>query len=154
MTDVYLALYRGPGHTALERLTHVLTSLVVSLRKGRWETHSHAELVIDGVAYSASLRDRGMRAKVIDFDSSWDLYPVENGGATALAAKAEFEKLQMEDYDVAGVLAWAFPAFFEQETDRMFCFEAVASMLRMPDPHQVSGLDLLQFVKNWNAQTP
>lgn len=151
-TRVKLALYRGPGHTLLERTTHTLTCAVVSVRKRRWETHSHAELVIDGVAYSASLRDRGVRAKEIDFGDSWDIYPVHLNDAHIDESLELFTVLQLQGYDVDGALAWALPCTFAQNDKKMFCFELVATMLGIPNPSAQSALDLLAVVKKINAE--
>jgi hypothetical protein len=144
---VQLALYRGPGHTPLERLTHWLTCAVISLKKMRWETHSHAELVVNGVSCSSSLRDRGVRAKVIEFGDHWDLYPVDVEPETVLQV---FDTMQLLEYDTCGALAWAWPGFVQAE-DKVFCFEAVAKMLRIPEPDKQSALDLLQYVKELNS---
>lgn len=152
-TRVKLALYRGPGHTLLERATHTLTTLVVSARKLRLEHHSHAELVIDDVSYSSSLRDRGVRSKLIEFGDSWDIYPVEMTDTEIDAALDVFYAVELAGYDTEGALAWAVPSLLE-DAKRLFCFELVAKMLGMPNASRQSALDLLAYVKNLNAARP
>lgn len=57
-----LALYKAPG-AWYDKLVRV--------------AYSHCELVIDGVCYSSSPRDNGVRSKAIDLHSgSWDLIEV------------------------------------------------------------------------------
>lgn len=58
-----LAMYKGKG-----RIGNAL------IRAWTRSIYSHCELVVDGVCYSSSLMDGGVRSKVIDLDSgNWDL---------------------------------------------------------------------------------
>ena len=62
MAAVQLALYKGKG-----RIGNAL------IRAWTGSPYSHCELVVNGVAYSSSIRDGGVRAKPIEFDSqNWD----------------------------------------------------------------------------------
>ena len=60
---VQLALYKGKG---------LIGNALI-----RWWTgsqYSHCELVVDGICYSSSLMDKGVRKKVIDLKpENWDL---------------------------------------------------------------------------------
>lgn len=63
---VYLASYKAPG-TFVDKFIRFWT--------GR--EHSHTELVIDGVGYSSSGRDKGVRRKEMAFPpEKWDLDPL------------------------------------------------------------------------------
>jgi len=61
-----LALYKGEGDF-YDKLIRFVTN----------SPYSHCELVIDGLCYSSSARDGGVRMKQIYLNpDKWDLYPV------------------------------------------------------------------------------
>lgn len=128
-----IAFYKGPA----KGLTNQLGRLLVCL--GTLSRYSHCELVIQGVCYSASARDGGVRGKVIDLDSGhWDVVDVPGDEAAALAW---FRQHQGERYDWMGVLRFALP-FLRQRPGKWFCSEAVAAMLGMGDGDGVTPGDL------------
>lgn len=139
---IYLALYRGPikkpEATAREWITHIGICLRTLSR------HSHAELLIDGVCYSSSARDGGVRSKSIDLWSGrWDLYPLP--GADKAAALAWFDRHKGARYDWPGILHWVLPV--RHHPDRFVCFEAVAEMLGLPKPHRWHARSLRAYAR-------
>ena len=58
-----VALYKGPAKDWRHKVAH--WAVCVATRS----PYSHCELVIDGVCWSASARDGGVRGKVIDLVS-------------------------------------------------------------------------------------
>lgn len=93
--------------------------------------YSHVELLFsDGLAASSSIRDGGVRLKVIKFvPERWDILPIEGDEA---AARAWFDSHLGQGYDAAGLFGFVWrPA--AGETRRWFCSEAVAAALGMGD---------------------
>jgi hypothetical protein len=145
MTRVQLALYTGPGSTLAHRVAHVVTCAVLTLRALRWCPYSHAELVVDGVCHSSSVRDGGVRAKTINLATGrWVV--VDLPQADADAALARFAERKGLGYDWPGALRWGLP-FLRQRPRADYCFELVAHMLGLPEPSRWSALDLLDHAK-------
>ena len=145
-----LALYKGPpaAHERLHRLGHFVTCIALTVRRlvlhgqVRWVRYSHAELVVDGVSYSASLRDEGVRAKVIDFGSGrWDVSDIATGFNPDACVMRALVMIGMK-YDRAGALAMAIPPL-RQDPAKLYCFEFVAAALGLKNPHTLDPLDLL-----------
>lgn len=63
---VYLASYKAPG-TIIDRFIRLWTGSI----------YSHSELVIDGMCYTSSGRDKGVRRKAMALPpEKWDLQPL------------------------------------------------------------------------------
>lgn len=115
-------------------------------RAVQWWTegpYSHCELVMDGLCYSSSLRDGGVRVKFIDLSSGrWDVVPV---GGDEQAARRWFSEHQDAGYDVPGlfgfVLSWRVDS-----RSRWFCSEAVAEALQLGSSWTISPNDLARRV--------
>ena len=76
--------------------------------------------MIDGVCYSSSARDGGVRSKVIDLTSGrWDVVECVRGDP--VAAKARFDAHMGEKYDYWGLVRWVFP-FVPQDPTKAYCF--------------------------------
>lgn len=145
MSRVRLALYKRPDVDLLHWVTHIAIVIVLSIRTLRWCPYSHAELEIDGMCHSASTRDEGTRAKRINLaDGNWDVFDLPK--ADAVYALQRFRERKGRGYDWLGALRWALP-FARQRQGRDYCFEIVADMLGMPEPHNVSPLDLRDCFK-------
>lgn len=143
---IQLALYKGPPSSIWHRVTHWITCLVLSARQGERCPYSHAEMVIDGTCYSSSIRDGGVRSKIIDLKSGhWDVYeidPVHVGGEFVCLQRYEVHKGR--NYDFSGALRWLLP-FMRQSPNLDYCFEIVASMLGLDAPSKWGPLDLKRF---------
>lgn len=105
--------------------------------------YSHCELVIDGVCYSSSKRDGGVRAKEIDLKSGhWHV--LEIGGDKSAALKW-FQGNSGARYDVAGLFGFVLP-FRTHNLNRWFCSEACAAALGIPEPWRYSPHDLFEHL--------
>jgi hypothetical protein len=94
-------------------------------------TYSHCELIVNGVSYSASMRDGGVRQKLIDYKSDrWDVLEIEGEAMTAVRWFHEHEE---DGYDYLGLLGFLLPWRTEMQT-KWFCSEAVAAALGIPEP--------------------
>lgn len=141
MSRIQVALYKGPATDWQHKVAHWVTCAVLTLRRLRWCPYSHGELVVDGRCYSSSVRDDGVRSKVIDLTSGkWVL--VDAPGHSADAALARFAEREGAGYDWPGALAWGLP-FLAQRPAADYCFEVVAYMLGLPHPERWHPLDLL-----------
>lgn len=83
---MHLALYKGPPTGYLiHTMSHYATRLWT------WSKYSHAELVIDGMCYTSSIRDGGVRVKLIDLNSGrWDSVPITSNSKVKSRAVAWF----------------------------------------------------------------
>lgn len=101
----------------------------------RWWTrgpYSHCELVFsDGMCWSASVRDGGVRGKVIDLASgNWDVFEVPGNEAEI---RAWCEALEGRKYDYAGLFKFVWRPFY-QAGSRFFCSEYCAAGMKFRDP--------------------
>jgi hypothetical protein len=97
--------------------------------------YSHCELIVNGVSYSASMRDGGVRQKVIDYKPErWDFVEVDGEAMTAVRWFHEHEE---DHYDYLGLLGFLTPWRTESQS-RWFCSEAVAAALGIPEPWKFS----------------
>lgn len=120
-----LALYKGPPSDPIHWLTHVATCAATLSR------YSHCELVIEGICYSASARDGGVRAKRIDLNSGrWDVIEINGDDAFALEW---FRSHIGAEYDWTGALRFLFP-ILRHRRGLWFCSEACAAALGLPSP--------------------
>lgn len=129
-----VALYKGPPH---DGWWHWICHYAVRIwTRSRW---SHAELVIDGVCFSSSPRDGGVRSKVIDLSSGrWDVFQVAADEAQALRWFGEHVGNR---YDWAGIWRFVVP-FLPHARNRWFCFESVGSALGLAGAHKLHANDL------------
>lgn len=145
-----LALYKGPATGFKNRVGHLLTCIADTIRLSMrsWRVvivkHSHVELVIDGVCYSSSFRDGGVRKKVIEdlrTSGHFDIFPVELDAAAALRRFAQDEG---KAYDWLGMLrcsTWF--RWLPASVMKRFCSEAVIWMARgVADPETYSPEDV------------
>jgi hypothetical protein len=123
---IRLALYKGPADGLVHKLGHWAVCI------GTMSRYSHCELEIDGVCWSSSIRDWGVRGKVIDLTSGrWDV--VEIPAADTASALAWFTARAGKPYDWPGVLRFALP-FLRQKPGEWFCSESAAGALSLSDP--------------------
>jgi len=130
MSQVYAAFYRGRAERffSLARLSDWLTRLIT---RG---PYSHCELAVqqpDGqyICYSASVRDTGVRRKIMPLPpEKWDIIPVN---ASPLALEAFFHLHDDKGYDWPGALG--FVLLNQGRADRLFCSEFCAEFLRLRD---------------------
>jgi hypothetical protein len=137
----YIALYKGIPEDVQHKITHYITCVFLSLRKFRIVKYSHAELVIDGVCYSSSVRDGGVRSKIIDLSSGkWDLIELQLSDSEKLNAKLRFIEIEGKRYDWFGAIG-VILGFVKQKSDKFFCFEVVAKLLGKEKPHKFTPVE-------------
>lgn len=140
--NVSLALYKGPPTSLLHKVTHYITRLFT------WSKYSHAELVIDGVCYSSSARDGGVRAKVIDVHGArWDVFELDLPIEVAESARLWFELHEEDLYDYRNLIRYVFPGVGHNK-NQWVCYEAVGAALGISRPHMLTAETLLKEAKN------
>ena len=141
---IYLALYHGHrGGTGLKvwvaRFTDGLTRV---LTRGRY---SHCELAVrlpetaEYECYSASLRDGGVRRKVMPLPSAkWDLIALPDSVGERLHGL--WEATQGQGYDLPGAFGVVFG--LPENRRRWFCSEWVGAALGLSESWRFSPNDL------------
>ena len=144
---IYLALYHGHrGGTGLKvwaaRLTDGLTRI---LTRGRY---SHCELAVrlpetaggqEYECYSASLRDGGVRRKIMPLPSAkWDLIALPDSVSWRLHSL--WEATQGQGYDLPGAFGVVFG--LPENRRRWFCSEWVGKVLGLAESWRFSPNDL------------
>lgn len=147
MQKIYLALYKGPPtNDIVHVISHWVTCIVLSIRDLKITKYSHSEIYIDGICYSSSVRDGGVRSKVIDLNSGkWDIVDLSSFIDTAYALEV-FKTKEGKRYDWFGALGFGLP-FLKQDPNKEFCFEACASMLSLPSPDKWTPT---RFIKHFS----
>lgn len=139
-----IAFYKGPPGPLWRKVGHY------AIRLWTWSRWSHAELVIDGECYSASLMDGGVRKKQIDLDSGhWDIVPIDLDGSRKLEALVWFNQHEGSSYDFRNIARWVVP-FIPQHPAQYVCYEAIGDMLGMAGAYRLDADDLY----NWALLHP
>lgn len=132
---IYLALYKGKG---------LIGNALI-----RWWTrspYSHCELVVDGVAYSSSLMDKGVRSKVIDFKPEhWVM--VELPDFTRQRVLDYYEATKGQRYSWLDLIRSQIFNGNADEDGASFCSEWCAAALGLPNPATYSPRTLGDFVR-------
>jgi hypothetical protein len=145
MTQVKIACYKGPTSSLFHWITHWLTILVLSIRKRRWHPYSHIEVVILDTCYSSSLRDGGVRSKVIDLNTGkWDIF--DDPKTKPALALSIFNLHKGRKYDITGAGKWWFK-FLPERKDRDYCIEICAAMRGMSDISNLTIMDIVDDIR-------
>lgn len=136
-----VAFYKGKDHF-FDRLVQWWT-------KG---PYSHVELVINGVCYTSSPRDNGVRMKLINLHSgNWDVFDLMGDEDYALAW---FKEHMGQKYDYLGLLGFVLP-FRRSHPSMWFCSEAVGqAALKDPKSYLYHPNGLLKVMRDLNLVTP
>ena len=133
-----LALYKGPPNDLLHAVSHNLIKLR-TLSK-----YSHAELVIDGICWSSSARDHGVRAKVIDLNSGrWDVFRLTDDPEVKQKALNWFLANEGRPYDYRNIVRYLLPIVGHNKKQYV-CFEACGAALGISNPHKLTADTLLE----------
>lgn len=137
---IYIAGYKGKKRL-LDRLIRLWTG----------DEYSHCELVVDGICFSSSYVDGGVRSKTIDINdsSTWDLVPVEfceEYWVTSYYKETNNKRYRLLDLALSQVLKTRLDF-----KDSEFCSEWCATALGIPDPRSHTPGSLIRLVKyiNW-----
>ena len=148
---IYLALYKGRRdgsgwRVRMARFTDWLTRI---LTRGQY---SHAEIAVQEhpqasvyTCYSASIRDKGVRCKVMPLPAAkWDLIPLPSAPEAHEQLQRLWTSTEGQGYDLMGALGIAFG--LPQNRRRWFCSEWCATALGLPDSWRWSPNDLAVIV--------
>ena len=148
--QIYLALYKGRRDGTgwrvwAARFTDGLTRI---LTRGRY---SHCEIAVREhtqasvyTCYSASIRDGGVRCKVMPLPSAnWDLIPLPDSVDGRL--KTLWSRTQGQGYDLLGAFGVIFG--LPENRRRWFCSEWVGAALGLPESWRFSPNDLAAIFK-------
>lgn len=148
---IYLALYKGRRDGSgwrvwCARATDWLTRI---LTRGQY---SHAEIAVREhpqasvyTCYSASIRDKGVRRKVMPLSAAkWDLIPLPSTPEAHEQLQRVWAATEGQGYDLMGALGVAFG--LPQNRRRWFCSEWCAAALELPDGWCWSPNDLAAIV--------
>ncbi|WP_308186166.1 hypothetical protein [Neisseria subflava] len=149
--QIYLALYKGRRDGTgwrvwVARFTDGLTRV---LTRGRY---SHCEIAVREhtqasvyTCYSASIRDGGVRCKVMPLpEAKWDLIPLPSTPEAHEQLQRVWTATEGQGYDLRGALGIAFG--LPQNRRRWFCSEWCAAALGLPAGWRWSPNDLAAIV--------
>lgn len=132
-----LALYKGPPSDLLHTIGHTATKLWT------WSRYSHAELVINGVCWSSSSRDSGVRRKTIDLASGrWDVCKLTDSQIVLNKALKWFLDHEGDSYDYRNILRFVLPVV-GHDKNKWVCYEACGAALGIKNPHKLDADKLL-----------
>lgn len=144
MVMAQIAFYKGPPSS--KDVWHVISHYAIRL--WTWSRWSHAELVIDGVCYSSSRRDGGVRSKVIDLASGrWDLVDLPIPEEDVSRALAWFLSHEDDKYDDRNILRFVLAPVGHSQ-NRWVCFESIAAALGLAGAHKLTANDLYLWAKS------
>lgn len=149
--QIYLALYKGRRDGTgwrvwAARFTDGLTRV---LTRGRY---SHCEIAVREhtqasvyTCYSASIRDGGVRCKVMPLpEAKWDLIPLPSTPEAHEQLQRVWTATEGQGYDLRGALGIAFG--LRHNSRRWFCSEWCAAALGLPAGWRWSPNDLAAIV--------
>lgn len=112
---VVIACYKGKKTT----YDYVATTLF---------KYSHIEIVVNGISYSSSLRDGGVRSKKIEFNyDNWNLYYLGIAKKKNVELFLEFfEATKNCDYDRLSLIMKLLGISKDVQIDKYTCYEYVA----------------------------
>ena len=124
-----LVMYKGPAKSFYHKIAHW------AIKFWTRSNYSHCELWINGICYSSSPRDGGVRGKQINiYSGHWDVFTID--GDVEYTQKWFHDRLGKR-YDWAGVSRFVFP-WLPNVKNRWFCSEAIAESLQLADPAKYS----------------
>jgi hypothetical protein len=130
MSVVQLATYKGKG--------------LVGNALIRWWTgshYSHCELVVDGMCYSSSVMDKGVRSKEINLkDGNWTL--INLPWVDGEVVKGYFYNTDIQTYGWFGLLCSQLFNRNCKEEGAQFCSEWCASAIGLPNTPSYSPYTL------------
>ncbi|MCQ4311692.1 hypothetical protein NAV33_07260 [Pseudomonas stutzeri] len=137
-------------------------TVILALRKNdtrisaeaiQWWTnspYSHCELVVDGLCYSSSVMDKGVRCKAIELDpEKWDLVPIPWADGQAIVEY--FEATDHHLYGWPSLITSQLLNLNRPVNGAQFCSEWCAAALYLPSPASYSPASLHQMIVYLNA---
>ena len=156
-SQIYLALYKGRRDgtgwrvwcaRATDWLTRILTRGQYSHCEIAVREHPHASVY---TCYSASIRDGGVRTKVMPLsEAKWDLIPLPSTPEAHKQLQRVWRATEGQGYDLRGALGIAFG--LRHNHRRWFCSEWCATALELSDCWRWSPNDLAAIVSALKRQ--
>lgn len=145
--QVAIAFYKGPPvNDIVHSISHYTTRFFT------WSKWSHAELVIDGICYSSSVRDGGVRSKIIPLNTGrWDIVKFELPEQVIEQAISWFDSNKDAKYDWRNIFRFVFP-FIGQDWNRYVCYEAIGEALGFAGAYRLTANDLYKWAKKYEVQ--
>lgn len=132
-----IAFYKGKSGNLYDRLVCATTL----------SEYSHVELVLDdGLSYSSSHRDNGVRSKHIEFDDKWDIFSLINN-YDQNAIRYWFLLNKDTKYDYRGAISSALHIDWSYK-DKNYCSKVAALMLGITPERQTPGSLHRRLVKH------
>ena len=149
--QIYLALYKGRRDGSgwrvwaarfTDGLTRILTRGLYSHCEIAVREHPQASVY---TCYSASIRDGGVRTKVMPLpEAKWDLIPLPSTPEAHEQLQRVWTATEGQGYDLRGALGIAFG--LRHNRRRWFCSEWCATALGLPNGWRWSPNDLAAIV--------
>ena len=99
--------------------------------------YSHCELVVDGMCYSSSIMDKGVRAKVIELEpSKWDVIDLPRANAQQI--QRYFVTTDSNTYGWFSLIVSQLLNRNQTDKTSQFCSEWCAAALGIPNPAMYS----------------
>ena len=99
--------------------------------------YSHCELVVDGMCYSSSAMDKGVRRKAITLDpAKWDV--IDLPGADAARVLRHFQATRKHNYGWASLFSSQLFNLNRELGKSPFCSQWCAAALGLPNPASYS----------------
>jgi len=122
-----LAMYKGPAKGFFNNLGRLAVCLFTRSK------YSHCEIYINGIGYSSSFHDGGVRSKPINiYDGTWDTFEIQGDSESV---KKWFKDHDQQPYDWGGIFRFVIP-FIPQYDNRWFCNEACGEALGIKDSYK------------------
>lgn len=112
--------------------------------------YSHCELVVDGLCYSSSAMDGGVRSKAIDLDpDKWDLAPLPWADASHIVAY--FHETDHYRYGWIGLIVSQLFNLNRETAGAQFCSHWCGAALGLPAPSSLSPRTLGEWCTHIGA---
>lgn len=124
----------------------------ITARFIQWWTnsiYSHCELVVDGMCYSSSAMDGGVRSKRIELDAAkWDV--IELPWADGAKIVRYFRETDHHKYGWTGLITAQMLNRGQGEDQAQFCSQWCAAAMTLPNPASYSPASLGRLVQYIN----
>ncbi len=118
---------------------------------GLFSVFSHVELEINGICYSSSNRDGGIRDKQIDTTDKkkWVTFDFKEY-VDVNSCLAYFDSVEYQEYDWANIFLTQLIKLNIQSENKQICSEFVANCLGLENAHKYSPESLFYKLKELN----
>ena len=120
-----------------------------AIRKWTRRQESHCELVVDGLAYSSSIQDKGVRVKYIEWNpANWRFIPIP--WASKESILKHYEETKDNKYAFFNLLASQILNRNIDDGNADFCSGWCAEALNIPNPNIYNPATLASMVEFLN----